>query len=68
MRRAPVAVLKAVRALVGPFSPPLASLLGMMIGQAGSGDAALPPPAYEAFGVTPTSFAEYVQTLAGRAA
>lgn len=65
VQRAPVALVRVARGVVGPFHPPLASLLGMMLAQA-AGDGPLPAPLYETFGLTPTPFADYVRaTLAG---
>lgn len=65
VQRAPVAVLKIVRAGVAPFNPPLASLLGLLIGQTAP-DGALPAPMYDTFAVRPTRFADYVrQSVAG---
>lgn len=60
VQRAPVALLKAARAVVGPFHPPLDALLALIIGQA-AGAGALPAPVYDTFGVRATTFAEYVR-------
>lgn len=66
VQRAPVAVLRVVRAVAGPFHPPLDALLGLIIGQA-TAQGVPPTPAYDRFDVRATTFAEYVrQALAHR--
>ena len=60
VRRAPLLLLKLVRAAAGPFHSHFDALLGLMIGQEASSPD-LPPPPYEAFGIAPTTFEQYVR-------
>ncbi len=60
VQRAPLAVLRIARPVVGLFSPPLGSLLGLIVGQA-SPAGGLPKPLYDTFAVRPTLFADYVR-------
>ena len=60
VQRAPVAVLRAVRAVAGPFHAPLDALLGLIIGQA-TAQGVPPAPVYDRFDVRATPFAEYVR-------
>lgn len=65
VQRAPVAVLRVARAVVGPFNSPLDALLGLLISQA-TGRGATPVPLYDVFEVRPTTFAEYVRQALAR--
>ena len=65
VQRAPVALLKVARMVVGPFHPPLDALLGLIIDQA-AGHGVPPAPLYDVFDVRATTFAEYVRQALAR--
>ena len=66
VQRAPLAAIRVIRAIVGPFNEHVSALLGLMLGQEEPATAASAfPPMYVEFGVTPTMFADYVRSQAG---